>query len=124
HVALNVEPFPQLRTHAMSDHPRLADVLPGADVIHDRAALDQAIARMAQQIDADYVGAQPLYLPVMHGGMLLASLLALQIRTDLEFDYLHATRYRGTTRGGGLTWLRHPQAPLRGRRVLLVDDIL
>ena len=53
-----------------------------------------------------------------------ASLLALKIRTDLEFDYLHATRYRGKTRGAGLTWLRHPQVPMLGRRVLLVDDIL
>lgn len=108
----------------MTDHPSLAEVLPKADIIHDRAALDSAIARMAAEIDSDYAGAHPLYLPVMHGGMLFASLLALQIRTDLEFDYLHATRYRGNTRGAGLTWLRHPQVPLRGRRVLLVDDIL
>lgn len=108
----------------MTDTPDLATVLPKADVIHDRAALDAAIARMAADIDRDYADSRPLYLPVMHGGMLFASLLALQIRTDLEFDYLHATRYRGKTRGGGLTWLRHPQVPMRGRRVLLVDDIL
>ena len=56
--------------------------------------------------------------------MLFASQLALRIKTDLEFDYLHATRYRGKTSGAGLTWLRHPQVPMAGRRVLLVDDIL
>ena len=43
---------------------------------------------------------------------------------DLEFDYLHATRYRGQTSGSGLAWLHRPATPLRGRKVLLADDIL
>jgi len=43
----------------------------------------------------------------------------------VEFDTLHATRYRGGTIGGArLAWLHLPSASLRGRRVLLVDDIL
>ena len=43
---------------------------------------------------------------------------------DAEFDYLHATRYRGETTGSGLAWLHRPAAILEGRTVLLVDDIL
>jgi hypoxanthine phosphoribosyltransferase len=102
----------------------LADVLPQTDLIHDRVVLNTAIARMAKQIHADYDGDRPLYLTVMHGGMIFASLLALELGFDVEFDYLHATRYRGKTYGGGLQWLRHPTVPMIGRRVLLVDDIL
>lgn len=102
----------------------LHEVLPGAELIHDRAALQSAIVRMAAQIRADYHDTRPLFLTVMHGGMIFASLLALELGFDVEFDYLHATRYRGKTRGGGLQWLRHPAVPMVGRRVLLVDDIL
>ena len=105
------------------DNP-LSAVLPKADLIHDRAVLTAAIARMAAQIRTDYEGDRPLYLTVMHGGMIFASLLALELGLDVEFDYLHATRYRGKTSGGGLQWLRHPTVPMIGRRVLLVDDIL
>ena len=108
----------------MSDTPKLADALPTADLLFDRALLERRIGQIAERIDADYAGDRPLYLTVMNGGMLFASQLALHIATDLEFDYLHATRYRGKTRGAGLTWLRHPQVPMLGRRVLLVDDIL
>ncbi len=108
----------------MSDSPTLADALSRAELLYDRPDIETAIERLAARIDADYANDKPLYLTVMHGGMLFASLLALKIRTDLEFDYLHATRYRGKTRGAGLTWLRHPQVPMLGRRVLLVDDIL
>ena len=105
------------------DNP-LAAVLPKADLIHDRATLQQAIMRMAADIRADYTNDRPLFLTVMHGGMIFASLLALELGFDVEFDYLHATRYRGKTSGGGLQWLRHPAVPMVGRRVLLVDDIL
>ena len=108
----------------MSDTPQLSQALKTADLLFDRARLEARIVQLAEQIDGDYVGERPLFLTVMHGGMMFASQLALQMRTELEFDYLHATRYRGKTRGAGLTWLRHPQVPMMGRRVLLVDDIL
>jgi len=104
--------------------PPLADVLPTAELIHDRVTLEAAIRRMAVAIRNDYAGQRPVFLTMMNGGMLFASLLALELGIDVEFDYLHATRYRGQTSGGGLHWYRHPRANLRGRRVLLVDDIL
>ncbi|MCX7555755.1 hypoxanthine-guanine phosphoribosyltransferase [Xanthomonadaceae bacterium JHOS43] len=108
----------------MSDTPQLSDALPTADLLFDRATLEAAIVGIAARIDADYADDRPLFMTVMNGGMFFAAQLALSVRTDMEFDYLHATRYRGKTRGAGLTWLRHPQVPMLGRRVLLVDDIL
>ena len=59
--------------------------------------------------------------------MPFAAQLALELGArglDLEFDYLHATRYRGAQSGGTLHWMHRPATPLRGRRVLLVDDIV
>lgn len=108
----------------MTSTPSLARALPQAELLFDRAAVEQAIAGMAARIEQDYAGARPLYLTVMNGGMLFAAQLALRLGVDLEFDYLHATRYCGATRGAELVWLRHPQVALQGRRVLLVDDIL
>lgn len=109
--------------------PRLADALKNAEVVHDRAVLQAAIARMAEAIVAEYRddAEPPLFVTVMHGGMPFASELAFALGErglDVEFDYLHATRYRGDTAGGRLAWLHRPATPMRGRRVLLVDDIL
>jgi hypoxanthine phosphoribosyltransferase len=101
--------------------------LADAEVVHDRATIERAIARMAVRIRNDYAGSVPVYLTVMHGGLPFAGQLALEIGArglDLEFDYLHATRYRGETSGGELAWKHRPATPLRGRRVLLVDDIV
>ncbi|MFC3551267.1 hypoxanthine-guanine phosphoribosyltransferase [Lysobacter cavernae] len=106
----------------------LAAALANADLIFDRATLEQAIARMAQPIRADYSNDDvPVYLTIMHGGLPFAAQLAMELGAlglDLEFDYLHATRYRGATSGGELTWKHRPATPLQGRRVLLADDIL
>ena len=103
----------------------LASALASSDLLFDGAAIDAQVQRIAADIDADYAGGpRPVYLTIMHGGMLFASRLALALRTDLEFDYLHATRYRGETTGGELVWKHRPATALYGRRVLLVDDIL
>lgn len=117
--------------------PSFTDALASADLIHDRQTLEQAIARMAVAIRNDYAGgvtatrdnalARPVFLTVMHGGLPFAAQLAMELGArglDLEFDYLHATRYRGATTGGELVWKHRPVTPLRGRRVLLADDIL
>jgi hypoxanthine phosphoribosyltransferase len=108
----------------MSSAPRLADALASAELVHDRAAIEAAIRRLAAAIRNDLGGQRPLFLTIMNGGMLFASLLALELDFDVEMDYLHASRYRGTTEGSGLSWSRRPKAPLAGRQVLLVDDIL
>ena len=109
--------------------PDLREVLATAEVIHDRATLEAAIKRMAAEIAPEYANdaRAPLYITVMHGGLPFAASLAMELGTlgiDLEFDYLHATRYRGQTSGSGLAWLHRPATAMQGRRVLLADDIL
>jgi len=109
--------------------PRLAEVMADADLIHDRDVLEDAIEDMADAIQAAYAGDErpPLFVTIMNGGMPFATQLAFALGErglDLEFDYLHATRYRGATSGSRLAWLHRPATPMRGRRVLLVDDIL
>jgi hypoxanthine phosphoribosyltransferase len=104
--------------------PPLAQALANADVLFERAELETVIADLGRRIDAALDGERAVFLTVMNGALMFAGQLALSIRTDLEFDYVHATRYRGATAGSDLRWLREPQVPLAGRTVLLVDDIL
>ncbi len=105
----------------------ISQALANADLLVDRATLDAAIGRIADDIARDYRGEVPVYLTIMHGALPFAGQLALELGArgqDLQFDYLHATRYRGETTGGELVWKHRPATALFGRRVLLVDDIL
>ncbi len=107
-----------------SRHHALDAALRHSEVLYDLDAIQQAIAVMGRELDTALDGERAVFLTVMQGGLIFAGQLALAMRTDVEFDYVHATRYRGQTRGQTLQWLRAPQADLEGRTVLLVDDIL
>lgn len=104
--------------------PSLAEALTRSDVLFERTQLETVIADMGRAIDVVLDGERAVFLTVMNGALMFGGQLALSIRTDLEFDYVHATRYRGATTGNTLQWLREPSAVLQGRTVLLVDDIL
>lgn len=104
--------------------PQLSEALSKAALIHDQATLTSAIGRVGTEIGEELRGCSAVFLSIMQGGLVFAGQLATTIRADLEFDYVHATRFRGTTEGGELQWLRRPAIPLAGRNVLLVDDIL
>lgn len=105
------------------EHP-LAVALPRAERLHDHATLEIAIARMGMAIADTLRGERAVFLTVMNGGMFFAAPLALAIGCDLEFDYVHATRYGNATVGREIEWRRRPQVRLAGRTVILADDIL
>jgi hypoxanthine phosphoribosyltransferase len=104
--------------------PSLNDALVDAELLWERDTLETIIADMGRRIDAALDGERAVFLTVMNGALIFAGQLALSIRTDLEFDYVHATRYRGATSGSELHWLSEPHLALTDRVVLLVDDIL
>lgn len=107
---------------------RLEDVLQArahADCLHDAAAVRAAFDRLAARVTQDYAGRDPLVLCVMNGGLFPTSEITQRLDFAFEQDYLHATRYRGATLGGGLVWKRQPDAQaIAGREVLVIDDIL
>ncbi len=100
-------------------------VLNQADCLHDAERVRASYDQLAADISADYRNLNPLLLCVMVGGVHATSEITQRLRFPLEIDYLHASRYRGSTTGGGLVWKRQPDAErIGGRHVLVIDDIL
>ncbi|MGQ0618842.1 MAG: hypoxanthine-guanine phosphoribosyltransferase [Panacagrimonas sp.] len=108
--------------------PRLEDALAvraQADCLHDADSVQAAFGRMAAVVATDYAQLNPLVLCVMNGGVYPTAELTRRLTLPFEQDYLHATRYRGATEGGGLVWKRQPDAQqIAQRHVLVIDDIL
>lgn len=99
-------------------------VLAQADCLHSEHAVEQAYDRLAGSITAQLEGSDPLVLCVMTGALIPAGQLLSRIKFPLQIDYIHATRYRGETRGGELHWQVKPSSPIQDRVVLVIDDIL
>ncbi|MGD2139411.1 MAG: hypoxanthine-guanine phosphoribosyltransferase [Burkholderiales bacterium] len=108
----------------MLDASRSWRLLEEADLVCDEQAVDAAVNRVADEITHAIRDTVPLVLSVMGGGVVFSGQLLPRLRFPLEFDYIHVTRYRGTTKGGSLEWVVKPRTSVNGRVVLVIDDIL
>ncbi len=105
------------------------DVLHDADLLHDAGAINTALDKLAQDISAavadDIFREQPvIVVSIMNGGMILAGHLLPRFNFPLHVDFIHATRYRNQTSGGELEWKVAPHQDIKGRTLILIDDIL
>ena len=94
-----------------------------AECLYTHEQVQQAITQMALDITRNLADRDPLVLCVMTGALIPAGHLLTQLNFLLQIDYIHATRYRGETVGGRLHWIVKPTHSLRGRDVLIIDDI-
>lgn len=86
--------------------------------------MERILDRLAESITEVLAERDPLVLCVMKGAVVVVGRLLPRLEFPLTLDYVHATRYQGATSGGGLEWGHRPAAAVRGRSVLVVDDIL
>src|SRR5574343_1093161 len=100
------------------------EMLANAEIIHDEAAVQTALGEVATAITARLADKYPLVLCVMTGGVVFCGQLMTRLAFPLDFDYLHATRYGPETQGGKISWRTAPWTSVKGRSVLVVDDIL
>ncbi|MCK9621391.1 MAG: hypoxanthine-guanine phosphoribosyltransferase [Methylobacter sp.] len=95
-----------------------------ADLLHSEQEIETAIDKMAQQINIALADHNPLLLCVMNGGIVTFGKLLTRLSIPLTIDAINASRYQNLTSGGSIEWLVKPVTSLKGRTVLLVDDIL
>lgn len=106
-------------------HDDARAVLAQAELIHSAETVQAAVAEVAQRIRGRLADANPVVLCVMSGAVPFTGHLMTHLDFPLDFDYLHASRYGANTSGHEkLTWRSGPWIELKGRTVLVVDDIL
>ncbi|STQ91349.1 hypoxanthine-guanine phosphoribosyltransferase [Iodobacter fluviatilis] len=104
--------------------PEAQTIIDNSDCLHSEAEVLAALDRMAVEMTADLQYANPIVYTVMNGGLIVSGHLLPRLRFPLEVSYMHATRYRKETSGGVLDWKVKPQESMKGRVVVIVDDIL
>lgn len=107
-----------------SEIQRIRTVLADADCLVSETQISAAFDQMAKAITDCLQNQLPVVYCVMNGGLFATSELLKRLSFPLELDYLHATRYRRKTQGGDLQWRVEPEIAMKGRSVLVVDDIL
>ena len=106
------------------DSTKAKMILAEADCVVDAAACRVAVERLAGEIKAAAGTDAPLVLAVMGGATVFAGQLLPLLDFPLDFDYIHVSRYGSKTSGGQITWQVEPNEAVRGRTVIVLDDIL
>ena len=100
------------------------DILQQAELLYSSEQVQAALHKVAQQINARLADAHPLVLSVMGGAVVFTGQLLPLLDFPLDFDYVHVSRYGDARHGGAMHWKVEPRENVRGRVVLLLDDIL
>ena len=100
-----------------------AEGFPQACVVATAADVARAYERLMAALQAVIDSDDCVMLGVMLGGMMPTARLANRLHGDFALDYCQVGRYRGTERGGAPEWIQPPRCELRGRTVLIIDDI-
>lgn len=100
------------------------DVFAKSECLYTKAEVENALDRLAKEIHTVLAEENPILLCVMIGGLVPTGNLLPRLDFPLELQYIHASRYRGETSGGELSWKYQPDCNMQDRTVLIVDDIL
>lgn len=95
-----------------------------ADCIHDHDSVETALDRLSVQVSARLRRHNPILICAMTGGLVVFGRLLTRLAFPLQVDYVHLGRYGDSLVGGELQWFVKPRIDLRGRHLLLVDDVL
>jgi hypoxanthine phosphoribosyltransferase len=99
-------------------------LLQEAELVCDAKVVQREVARMAQDITAQLGEAFPIVLSVMGGAAVFTGQILPQLTFPLEFGAIEVTRYNNDIQGREITWRLSPRDNVRGRTVLVLDDIL
>lgn len=96
-----------------------------AEVLLEEEAIARRVAEMGAQISADYTGKDLVAVCILKGALHFMADLTRQITIPLDLDFMAISSYgAGTKSSGVVRILQDLDAPIEGRHVLIVEDIV
>jgi hypoxanthine phosphoribosyltransferase len=93
-------------------------------IILTHEQIRRRVRRMARQIQSDFAGGDLVVVAILNGTVLFLADLIRELSLPLRLDFVGVSSYREDTRSGDLVFTKDLRLDVRGRDVLLVDDIL
>jgi hypoxanthine phosphoribosyltransferase len=97
-----------------------------AEILIDEITLQSRIKELADEINRDYRGDDLLLICILRGGIVFLVDLMRQISVPHQLDFMAVTSYGSGSRqsGGSVRLSLDLKTDIRGRNVLLVEDIV
>lgn len=112
-----------MKCHSSSDHcSKLPDVV--KQIILDEATISRTVDRLAHQIRLDYDGLNLLLIGVLKGARPFCEDLHRAVGPSSKLDWIGISRYQRSSGPRKVKIVRDTRTSLKGRHVLLVEDIV
>ncbi|MGA7616874.1 MAG: hypoxanthine phosphoribosyltransferase, partial [Thermoanaerobaculia bacterium] len=90
-----------------------------------RQEIDKRTRELGELISADLAGHEIIALCVLKGGVFFACDLVRAMSVDVALDFIQVSSYGDRKSSSGVvTILKEPQLDMRGKAVLIVEDII
>jgi hypoxanthine phosphoribosyltransferase len=95
------------------------------EVLVSGADLEQRVTELGAEISSDYEGRDLVMIGVLKGAVLFIADLMRQLTVACEVDFMAVSSYGSATDSSGVVRiLKDLDAPIEGRDVLIVEDIV
>ena len=93
-------------------------------VLFSQRGIATAVGRLAAEITRDYMNKNPLLIGILKGSFVFMADLVRQLDFPIEVDFVRLSSYGSGTNAGKLKMLQDTSSSVRGRHVLVVEDIV
>jgi hypoxanthine phosphoribosyltransferase len=98
---------------------------PQLKILISRDEIAKAVERLASEIESDYQGKQPLLIGVLKGAFVFMADLIRQLNLPLELEFVRLSSYGAARESSGrVTIVQELKTPIKGRDVLVIEDIV
>ena len=95
------------------------------EILVQQDDLTHRVRALGEQISTDYAGRSLLLVGVLKGAMFFLSDLMRRLEVSCEVDFMAVASYGSSTSSSGVVRiLKDLDAPIEGREVLIVEDIV
>ncbi len=93
-------------------------------IMIDESLIAERVKDMAARLDRLYDGKRPLVICILKGSVIFFSDLIRNMQTPLELDFMSVSSYGTGTTTGELKIKKDLSVDIKGRDVLIVEDII
>jgi hypoxanthine phosphoribosyltransferase len=93
-------------------------------VLITQPALAHRVRELSREIERDFAGRELVVVAVLNGTVMFLADLIRHLSLPLRLDFIGCSSYGSGTTAGELVFTKELRLDVRGRDVLLVDDIL
>ena len=86
--------------------------------------IDEAIQKLADQINIDYAGKRPLFISILNGSFMFASDLFKYLTIKTEISFIKLASYRGMKSTGHVITSIGLDVDLYGKDLIVIEDIV